>query len=127
VFPWGDAFDGTRLNYCDAACELNWADESLDDGYARTAPVGSYPEGASWCEALDTAGNVGEWAADWYGEYASAQQENPTGPASGEDRVVRGGSWHYNWNHMRTAARLEVIPGAHGGDLGFRCAVSPSE
>jgi len=70
VFPWGDAFDGTRLNYCDTNCERDWADETVDDGYAETAPVGSYPAGVSWCEALDMTGNVWEWVNDWYdGDY----------------------------------------------------------
>jgi len=50
VFPWGDEFDGTRLNYCDANCQEDWADETVDDGYADTALVGSFPAGASWCE-----------------------------------------------------------------------------
>jgi sulfatase modifying factor 1 len=59
VFPWGDEFDGTRLNYCDTNCTLDWADESVNDGYAHTAPVGSYPAGASWCGAQDLAGNGG--------------------------------------------------------------------
>jgi len=59
-FPWGDEFNGLRLNHCDANCEFDWADEAVDDGYADTAPVGSYPAGASWCSALDMAGNVSE-------------------------------------------------------------------
>jgi serine/threonine protein kinase len=58
IFPWGDGMDGTRLNYCDASCERLYADEAFDDGYADTAPVGSYPDGASWCGALNMAGNV---------------------------------------------------------------------
>ena len=106
--------------------ELKPADESVDDGYARTAPVGSYPDGESWCEALDMAGNAGEWVADWFGIYDAAHQENPTGPAIGEDPVVRGGSWHHNWNHARAAARVEILAAAHGSDLGFRCVNYPT-
>jgi formylglycine-generating enzyme required for sulfatase activity len=127
MFPWGDEVDGTRLNYCDANCEVGFEDESFDDGYARTAPVGSYPEGASWCGALDMAGNVWEMAADWYGEYSSGQQENPAGPSGGEYRVLRGGSWFNNWNPARAAYRYYIPPFRPTGAAGFRCAVSPGE
>jgi formylglycine-generating enzyme required for sulfatase activity/tRNA A-37 threonylcarbamoyl transferase component Bud32 len=71
VYPWGDGFDGTRLNYCDANCERGWADGAVDDGYAGTAPVGNYPRGSSWCGALDMAGNVFEWVEDLFVYYAS--------------------------------------------------------
>ncbi len=66
TFPWGDGFDATRLNYCDRNCFLEWADGQGDDGFVLTAPVGSFPGGASWVGAVDMAGNVWEWTADWY-------------------------------------------------------------
>jgi formylglycine-generating enzyme required for sulfatase activity len=47
MFPWGSAFDGTRLNYCEANCEFGYADETVDDGHADTAPTGQFPAGAS--------------------------------------------------------------------------------
>ncbi len=64
LFPWGDQFDGKRLNSCDVNCELEWADKVVDDGYPRTAPVGNYPEGESWSGIQDMAGNVYEWVSD---------------------------------------------------------------
>jgi formylglycine-generating enzyme required for sulfatase activity len=121
IFPWGDELDGMRLNYCDANCEFEWADESIDDGYADTAPVGSYPEGASWCEALDLAGNVSEWTADWYGVYPSGRESNPTGPDTGEHKVIRGGSWALPAVHARPTDRDYRLPGDWSDDLGFRC------
>jgi formylglycine-generating enzyme required for sulfatase activity len=127
IFPWGDELDGTRLNYCDASCEDDWADESFDDGYPDTAPVGSYLDGASWVGALDLAGNVWEWTANWYEEYPSGRQENPTGPASGEYRVVRGGGWISSWSGVRSAYRNHDRPGVRYFFLGFRCAASPGE
>jgi len=65
-YPWGNTFDGSRLNFCDKNCTLSWKDPSVDDGYTGTAPVGSYPVGASPYGALDMAGNVYAWVADWY-------------------------------------------------------------
>jgi len=127
IFPWGDELDGARLNYCDANCEFDHADESFDDGYARTAPVGSYPEGASWCGALDLAGNVWEWGADWHGDYPAGRQENPSGPSTGDYRVVRGGGWYYGWDLVRAAYRDYVHPDSRAYYFGFRCVGSPGE
>ena len=124
IYPWGNAFDGTRLNYCDANCELDWADPAVDDGYAENAPVGSYPEGASWCGALDMAGNVWEWVADWAAGYPSGPQANPTGPGTGTHRVLRGGCWANEANGVRTAYRLsrgDATPQVRHSNIGFRC------
>jgi len=122
VYPWGDEFDGTRLNYCDANCEYEWADEAVDDGYADTAPVGNYPSGSSWCGALDMAGNVWEWVEDWYGEYPSERQVSPAGPSSGELRGLRGGSWYDNQYFARCACRDGYHPDGWSDFVGFRCA-----
>lgn len=126
IYPWGDEFDGTRLNSCDANCpHLDHAVTDYDDGYARTAPVGSYPEGASWCGALDLAGNVWEWVADWHGAYPLTQQTNPTGPDSGSERLIRGGSWFdYNeYGFLRADNRHPFEPRATHDMIGFRCVV----
>ena len=123
-YPWGDEFDGTRLNYCDANCELDKRDEAFDDGYARSAPVGSYPDGASWIGALDMAGNVWELVADWYGNYPPDQQVNPSRPVSGERRVARGGSWHASPDHVRSALRTHVGATQAADHAGFRCVRS---
>jgi formylglycine-generating enzyme required for sulfatase activity len=112
------------MNYCDASCERGWADESFDDGYALTAPVGSYPHGASWVGALDLAGNAWEWGGDWYGEYPSGQQENPIGPSVGEYRVVRGGGWAYRWVGARAANRRYRHPDAREFSFGLRCVLA---
>ncbi|MBM4429310.1 MAG: hypothetical protein FJ026_03055 [Chloroflexi bacterium] len=124
-FPWGDTFDPALLNYCDVTCEARWADQSGDDGSPFTAPVGTYAGGASWCGALDMAGNVWEWVADWYGQYPSGPQVNPEGPAAGEWHVARGGSWYDTRATVRGMARLIAPPPFTTKiDLGFRCACS---
>jgi formylglycine-generating enzyme required for sulfatase activity len=127
LFPWGNTFDATLMNYCDVTCPAVYQpDVAGDDGYAFPAPVGSYPKGASWCGALDMAGNAWEWVSDWYGEYPSDPQVNPSGPALAEWRVARGGSWYQTRAHARSATRLTVAPAETSDDLGFRCAVSSS-
>ena len=127
VFPWGNTFDGLRLNYCDINCREEPADRKTNDGHAYTAPVGSYPSGVSWCGALDLAGNVWEWVADWYGAYPAERQINPTGPASGTSRVLRGGSWITGPDLVRCAARYginAILPADWLDFVGFRCASS---
>ena len=125
-FPWGNDFDGTRVNYCDANCGEDWADETVDDGYGLTAPVGSYPAGASWCGALDLAGNVWEWVADWYDEdyYERSLTQNPLGPQEGDSKVLRGGAWSYYPAYVRSACRIWYHPVLRGIDFGFRCCVA---
>jgi len=127
LYPWGNTFDGWRVNFCDRNCTLDWANKEYDDGYADTAPVGSYPGGASLYGALDMAGNVWEWVADWYDEkyYASSPRNNPTGPSSGQYRVVRGGAWSNSGNIVRAANRIRNSPLSANDYVGFRCARSP--
>jgi serine/threonine protein kinase len=120
TYPWEGEFDGTRVNICDVNCDLDWAGP-WDDGHADTAPVGSYPAGASWCGALDIVGNVWGWTADWHGAYASNWVENPTGPASGEARVMRGGSYGDDQDRARCSFRGWVEPNVSRGYIGFRC------
>jgi formylglycine-generating enzyme required for sulfatase activity len=124
TYPWGNTFDGSQVNFCDRNCELDWKDAGADDGYARTAPVGNYPDGASPCSALDMAGNAWEWVADWYdsGYYASSPESNPEGPASGDGRVIRGGSWDDNGANVRAAGRGRFYPDVSYNSVGIRCA-----
>jgi serine/threonine-protein kinase len=128
IYPWGNAaVAGDLLNFADANLAMSWADEAVDDGYQFTAPVGSYPAGASPYGALDMAGNVWEWVADWYdgGYYAQSPRENPTGPGSGSTRVLRGGSWFYPAYDVRAANRFLPPPDDRNDNVGFRCARSP--
>ena len=122
-FPWGDTFDGTKLNYCDANCYRDRADAMIDDDYADTAPVGSFADGASWCGTWDMAGNVWEWVADWYAPwyYGSSPLENPTGPPSGRYRAVRGGAWLNAPHQVRCDFRFMGPPDETSRSVGFRC------
>jgi formylglycine-generating enzyme required for sulfatase activity len=126
VYPWGNAFDGTKVNFCDENCSFDWADKSSDDHFADTAPVGSYPNGASPYGALDMAGNAWEWVADWYSDtyYAGSPSSNPLGPEEGQYRVLRGGAWGHFADGVRSARRSWVDPTNADGNVGFRCAMS---
>jgi serine/threonine-protein kinase len=124
IFPWGDDFDGERLNYCDVNCPLYGVeDKEYDDGYVKTAPVGSYENGVSWCGALEMAGNVREWVHDWGDQYFFGPLSNPTGPDTGEFKVIRGGDWHELASWARTSARPGAEPHFSSDYLGFRCVV----
>ncbi len=125
IYPWGNDFDGTRANYCDINCNNGWKDDNFDDGYTDTAPVRDYPTGASEYGVLDMAGNVYEWIADWYGPYRRDYQSNPTGPAEGQEHIIRGGSWGDDAAHIRAAVRSHVAYlDFQENFIGFRCARS---
>ena len=117
VHPWGDSIDCTFANYQgnNEAC------------VGDTTKVGSYSSGASFYGLLDMAGNIWEWVADWYSEtfYASSPASNPLGPASGQYRVLRGGTWGYYVGDVRSASRSGDYPTDVDDYVGFRCARSP--
>jgi len=148
LFPWGDRWD--RSLCC---CAEYWAQGALNDSQAwetwykgigakkkgaggwtmparaitaHLKPVGSFHSGASWCGALDMAGNVWEWCADWYGEdhYRSAPAKDAAGPDSGSSRVLRGGSWISLARGCRSAYRYCRAQTSAGYAIGFRVARS---
>jgi len=122
IYPWGNTFDGTKANYCDIDCFNGWKDDRYDDGYIDTSPVGNYPAGASIYGVLDMAGNVYEWVADWFEPYGWNKQQNPTGPLSGSEHIIRGGSWGDDPGHIRSAVRSHVNVPDSANFIGFRCA-----
>jgi formylglycine-generating enzyme required for sulfatase activity len=113
IYPWGnDAPTCEQAQF--AGCE------------GDTVPVDSRPEGASWCGTLDMAGNVWEWVNDRYDRdyYGRSPLENPTGPETGNYRVLRGGSFYFDESYARAASRNAYYPVTRYEDFGFRCARS---
>ncbi len=86
----------------------------------KTVAVGSLPPNA-W-GLYEMHGNVWEWCADWYGEYAAGAQTDPVGPSKRPVRVVRGGSWGISAQGCRSAFRGWIEPGYRDLILGFRLA-----
>ena len=68
----------------------------------------------------DMSGNVCEWCNDWYGDYSAEAQTNPTGPASGSNRVSRGGYYNRNASLCRVSCRSSTPPESDYGLYGFR-------
>jgi formylglycine-generating enzyme required for sulfatase activity len=117
-YPWGNTWEPDKC----VSLEMTW--EKTHSGFL---PVGSLPSDASPCGALDMAGNVWEWTADWYDYeyYKSAPDKNPTGPATGTYKAVRGGCAFWDERFSRTAARFIQPPQARDWTpIGFRCVVS---
>jgi formylglycine-generating enzyme len=127
-YPWGDEltpggehraniWQGTFPTY-----------NSAEDGYKATCPAEAFPPNGYGLH--NVAGNVWEWCADWFSPTFHAQlppdalREDPTGPADGTSRVVRGGSFlcHRSYcNRYRVAARSSNTPDSSTGNMGFRC------
>ncbi|HEX7229773.1 MAG TPA: SUMF1/EgtB/PvdO family nonheme iron enzyme, partial [Candidatus Binatia bacterium] len=110
-YPWGEQWDSSRANSAEARL-------------GKPAAVGSFATGMSPYGVDDMTGNVWEWVADWYDAnyYRTAPNRNPKGPESGENRVVRGGSWVYFADSLRTSVRSGWSPMNTNMSIGFRCA-----
>jgi formylglycine-generating enzyme required for sulfatase activity len=120
-FPWGEELDRNDLaNLADVNTTFPWRDETIDDGYAETSPVGAYPRGASPFGAEDMAGNVWEWCLDFFETYKGKERTNPRGPAHGPRRIYRGGSWKSRAASLRTTARGFNTADYSSNDVGFR-------
>ena len=118
LYPWGnEAPTPLRANYG----KTEW------NNHGALAPVGTLEEGKSPYGIYDMAGNVREWVSDWYDDnyYKTSPSQNPTGPSTGESKVLRGGSWDSGPQHLRSALRYLHRSAHRHKDYGFRCAKTP--
>lgn len=129
---WGE--DSTRAciyeNVADYTAQKQLGMNSThecDDGYAATAPVGTFQPNAFGL--YDMLGNVSEWCADVYGvdSYVRHDRNNPqiTDESMGRSRVIRGGYWHGGPDSTRCAVRGSGLPEGMNDDLGFRIIREP--
>ncbi|GEM_PF-1416296 len=116
TYPWGDQLPTSKLATFGRQ----------EDGGAYTSPVRACPDGASPCGAMDMAGNVWEWCADYYSDRyyrdCSAGVTDPEGPPRGRDRVLRGGAWCSTPRFLRVTFRDGDVPGKTYNAVGFRVA-----
>ena len=126
-YPWGDNIDGSKANYTISG-------DPFETGpYPWTTPAGYYdgnqiPAGLDMANGFglyDMAGNVFEWCNDWYHDdyYSSSPYNNPHGPSSGSDRVVRSFGWSSSGGTLRCANRQNRYPGDMFNHYGFRLAL----
>jgi iron(II)-dependent oxidoreductase len=110
VYPWGEETPGARCNICDKACGLEqFRDDSVNDSWPATAPVGVLAYCASAEGVLDLVGNVAEWCS--------------AGGAAGGYQV-RGGSWAQNGLFLEPALGTSRPATDRDSTVGFRLAVS---
>lgn len=110
VYPWGNSAPNNSL--------ANW-----DQPGGDTSSVDSHPDGISWVGALEMAGNVWEWTADWYDEYTGDAVVDPSGPERGRRKATKGGSFLNGVEGVRSAARNPLVPDYDANPyIGFRCA-----
>jgi sulfatase modifying factor 1 len=123
-FHFGSSSNNKKANFV-ARGPSFYGSRSKEKSMGRTAKVGSYPPN-NW-GLYDMHGNVAEWCWDWYAKdyYTHSLPKNPPGPASGQHRVVRGGSWLLNEASCRSASRFYLTGDQRKYFAGFRVARTP--
>jgi sulfatase modifying factor 1 len=135
LYPWGDELtpdeltpDGRPTGRPKHLCNI-WQGEfpridTAEDGFAGPCPVDSFPPNLFGLYSI--TGNVWEWCSDWFHTaFTTAKQHNPSGPDTGQAKVMKGGSFlcHASYcNRYRVAARTSNTPDSATSNIGFRCA-----
>lgn len=124
VFPWRGAFENRFVN-----------GRGAEDGFEKSAPVGSFPAGKSGHGLLDMAGNVAEWTSDEYRHDRYALRQDGRNRGAGVTQrapseamrkmVIRGGAWADSVHGLRASDRAALDPRLGKNSVGFRCAADP--
>jgi len=128
-YPWGDDLTPGGKHLCNIWQGTFPENNAKEDGYTNTAPVTSFPPNNYGI--YNISGNVWEWCDDWFSPnyHNESSATNPKGPSTGQAKSMRGGSYlcHDSYcNRYRVAARSANTPDSSTGNLGFRCARTPS-
>lgn len=126
----GNSSQGYKYSGYNNIDYVAWYKKNAFDLAKNDPNYGVHSVASKWPNELglyDMSGNVCEWCQDWYGSYSNCSQTNPTGPSSGRQRVVRGGSWRSYERDCFVWSRYAFEPGHGGSDLGLRLALSPFE
>jgi formylglycine-generating enzyme len=123
-YAWGDELTPDGEWRCNIWQGTYPSHNTLEDGYLGTAPVTSFPPNGFGL--YNASGNVWEWCSDWFDTtfHINGPRKDPTGPPSGQAKVMRGGSYlcHHSYcNRYRVAARSSNTPDSSTGNMGFRC------
>jgi len=125
LYPWGNEIETTQANFWDSG-------DPFDN---NTTPVGFFDgenkngyqtkNSASPYNIYDLVDNVREWCNDWYQRdyYSFSPVDNPSGPASGQKKVVRGGGYLFREKDLRTTFRSSFEPSSTSNNIGFRCVI----
>ena len=114
-FSYGAYLVDTLANY-NAEIPSQYSITGKFPGHPK--PVGSYP--ANQWGLYDMHGNVWEWVSDWYAPYSKKKVIDPSGPPSGKEKVIRGGSWYYGAENAKSSHRRTHAPKLWGFSIGFR-------
>lgn len=121
-FPWGNTFDGARVNFCDSNCSANWRDSNWNDGYAQAAPVTAFENGESWVGARNMAGNMWEFTSTQYNPAGFVLDDDDDGDDLSGDPTLKGGGWTWLAMEMRGSTRDNPIQ-PRTDYYGFRCVL----
>jgi sulfatase modifying factor 1 len=124
IYSWGDELTPGGTHLCNIWQGEFPQHDTAEDGYSAPCPVHAFPPNGY--DLSSVTGNTWEWCADWFDPafHQLGTRLNPVGPAAGNSKVIRGGSYlcHASYcNRYRVAARTSNTPDSATTNMSFRC------